>query len=497
MPDSRGSDVRIVRVIVASQWVALALGIIIGILLSEGSIESMAAAAAAGIYVLVTTGLPLTVLQRPLVAEAVSLGGSLLTMTAVALTGGVSSPYLLMSVIPPVLATVLAGMRVGIATAVLSASLLIAINISSPEDELVPAVGTGILFIVLVLTVGQIRRILRDIEQRAAQLEATSEASAREVGRLATTNELLTRLAGLASANTGPIAIGRAALETITAIIPGSASTALLTTSTGTLVIAQHGEWRDHPVRTRLPLRVHGREVGAIVLATDEVPTDAQRGALEDVIEPVALSFANLLLLQEIAQTAVEEERSRLARELHDEIGPTLASLGLALDTAALQAGERDIADHLDHLRSTVTELVDDVRATVADLRTDRSGSLSTRLHEAVLQLPNPPMIHVNVDERRPPRPSIMDDVAAVVVEAVRNAHRHSGSDRIRVYGWVDFERGRVVVEDRGSGFDVAEEFPGHFGLKGMHERAQRIGGELTVVSAETGTTVALEWGTR
>ena len=52
------------------------------------------------------------------------------------------------------------------------------------------------------------------------------------------------------------------------------------------------------------------------------------------------MGFSNVLLLQEITRNAIKEERVRLARELHDEIGPSLASLGLALDVAMVQGIE-------------------------------------------------------------------------------------------------------------------------------------------------------------
>jgi signal transduction histidine kinase len=400
----------------------------------------------------------------------------------------------LLSVFPAVAATVLGGFRVGITTGTLSAALLLAITLSA-SGNLIPAIGTALLYLLVALTVGQIRRMLVDIESQAEALEQTSEQATRKADQLTTANELLTRLAAVASNNDGPIAVGRTALESITATIPGASGVAMLTTSNGPLVIAQTGDGRSHPVRTRLPLNVNDREVGVILLATDEILTEQQRESVEAVVQPVALSFANLLLLQEIAGKAVQEERSRLARELHDEIGPTLASLGLSLDMAVMQAGERDLVTHLDQLRGSVTDLVDDVRATVSDLRTERHGSLTTRINEGIHPLAPPPSIQVAIDERRPPRPSIIDDVAAVVLEAIRNAHRHSGSGGVRVHGWSDFDRGRIVVEDRGSGFDTSSDHTGHFGVIGMNERAGRVGGTLTIVSSQSGTIVALKWG--
>lgn len=491
----RVSDLRILRVISVSQWAALVLGILAGIIINEGSLQSFVAAAAGGLFVLTVSAVPLQVMRRPLVLESMALGGSLLTMTAVALTGGASSPYILLSTIPPVTASILGGLRIGVTTGTLSAAVLVAISLGTDDGNVAQAVGLAMLYLLLVVTVGQIRRLLIDIEERASKLEETSEEAQQRLDELSATNELLTRLAELASENTGPIAVGRTALDTITAMIPDAAGTAVLTTASGPLVIAQHGNGRDHPIRTRLPLEVNGREVGVILLSTKEILTEGERKRVEAAIEPVALSFANLLLLQQIAGTAVQEERSRLARELHDEIGPTLASLGLALDMAAMQTGEPDVASHLTDLRSSVSHLVDDVRATVADLRAERSGSLSTRLNAALHQFPSHPPIEMAVDERRPPRPSIIDEIAAIVIEAARNASRHADAHSIRIHGWVDFDRGRLVVQDTGSGFDTQADHPGHFGLVGMGERAKRIGARVVVTSSSAGTVVALEWG--
>ncbi len=495
MAEIRITDRRILRVLTLSQWVALTIGIVAGIFSTDGSLESYVAAAAGGLYVLATTALPVTAFDRPMVLESVSLVGSLLTMTAVALTGGTSSPYVLLSIFPPIAAAVLGGLRPGIATATLNGALLFAVAISSPRYSIVSAIATAALYQILVLTVGQIRRILVDIESRASELEASSAEANRRVAELESTYDLLTRLAEMASTNTGPIAVGQAALETVTSRIPGSAGSAVLSTPTGPVVIARIGTGDDHPHRRRVPLRVGTRHVGAVLLSSDEPLTDENIESLDGVLKPVALSFANVLLLQEVANTAVKEERSRLARELHDEIGPTLATLGLALDTAVVQADDGDIARHLTELRGSVADLVDDVRTTVADLRSERHGSLVTRLTEASHSMPPPPVIEITLDERRPPRPSIIEDLGAIVIEAIRNAHQHSGGSTVKVRGWCDFDRGRLIVDDDGGGFDPHAEHSGHFGLVGIQERAARVGANLDIASDARGARVTLEWG--
>ena len=101
----------------------------------------------------------------------------------------------------------------------------------------------------------------------------------------------------------------------------------------------------------------------------------------------------------------------------------------------------------------------------------------------------------VDLRENRPPRPAIAGDVAAIVTEAIRNAMIHSGSEKIRVEGDVDFERGWVQVSDGGRGFDVDAVPEGHYGLMGMRERAGRMEGRLEVESGPMGTTVRLSWG--
>jgi len=77
----------------------------------------------------------------------------------------------------------------------------------------------------------------------------------------------------------------------------------------------------------------------------------------------------------------------------------------------------------------------------------------------------------------------------------VRNSVNHSRGRSVAVKGWVDFDRGRVVVSDDGVGFDTAQVPQGHFGLIGMAERANMSGVRLDVSSAETGTNVTIEWG--
>jgi signal transduction histidine kinase len=184
---------------------------------------------------------------------------------------------------------------------------------------------------------------------------------------------------------------------------------------------------------------------------------------------------------------------------MHDEIGPSLASLGLALDMAAMQqAGHPELEADLKVLRSNVTKLVEDVRASVADLRSAPGPTLTARVLQTTARLDRDPPVVVDLDERRPPRPAVIGDLNSIITEATRNAHIHSGASKIVISGRIDRTHGICSVTDDGKGFDPSHEPEGHFGLMGMRERAEKIGARISFRSEPgIGTTVTVEWGNR
>jgi len=189
----------------------------------------------------------------------------------------------------------------------------------------------------------------------------------------------------------------------------------------------------------------------------------------------------------------------RLAREMHDEIGPSLASLGLALDmTAMQQADHPDVAADLHVLRSNVTKLVEDVRASVADLRNARGPTLTARVLQTTSSLGGEPPVVVDLEERRPPRPTQIGELTSIITEAARNAHTHSRASMVVISGQIDRSFGSCSVVDDGIGFDPEHEPEGHFGLVGMRERASKIGATIKFDSKPgVGTAVTVEWGSR
>lgn len=236
---------------------------------------------------------------------------------------------------------------------------------------------------------------------------------------------------------------------------------------------------RVHVSLTVSPLRdAAGALIGIAKIARD---TSEQRRARE------ALSAVNGRLIE-----AQEQERSRIARELHDDICQRLALL--AFDIAA-GAPPGDTEAHT--LQRKVSEIAKDVQA------------VSHRLHSAKLDLlglagackqfckefSDQHKVTVRLDTHDVPR-QIPSDISLCVYrilqEALGNSAKHSGVREIEVQLWATPNDLNLTVRDHGAGFDAAaaEATPG-LGLVSMHERVKLVSGELFIESApHRGTTI-------
>ncbi len=295
------------------------------------------------------------------------------------------------------------------------------------------------------------------------------------------------------------IEVGADTLETILERFPGSAGKLAVEGDQGMVVLAARGIPEEDGHIYDIPLSTSDTTVGNLELTSAQPMSPAELAQVAAIIHPVSVAFANLQLLQDIVGSAVAEERVRLAREMHDEIGPSLASLGLALDMTAMQQTDHpEVVADLQVLRSNVTKLVEDVRASVEDLRNASGPTLTARILQGTSNLSDDPPIVVDLEERRPPRPAQIGDLTSIITEAARNAHQHSGATMIVISGEVDRGYGSCSVVDDGQGFDPDTEPEGHFGLVGMKERASKIGATIKFDSKpEIGTAVTVEWGSR
>jgi signal transduction histidine kinase len=345
-----------------------------------------------------------------------------------------------------------------------------------------------------------VRKLLEDIHDHATALAAEKESTTQRLNRLEEIHGVLLKLSEeVSSGRLNAIEVGADTLDSILERFPGSAGKLAVNGDDGAVVLAARGIPDENGHVYDLPLSTSDTEVGTLELTTGQPMSPGELAEAAAMIHPVSVAFANLQLLHDIVGSAVTEERTRLAREMHDEIGPALASLGLALDmTTMQQIHHPTVAADLQLLRSNVTKLVEEVRASVADLRNAPGPTLTARILQATAGLDGDPPVVVDIEERRPPRAAQIGDLTSVIAEAARNAHQHSRASRVVVSGQVDRSTGRCAVVDDGVGFDPEHEPEGHYGLIGMRERAARIGATIKFESKPgVGTAVTVEWGPR
>jgi signal transduction histidine kinase len=202
------------------------------------------------------------------------------------------------------------------------------------------------------------------------------------------------------------------------------------------------------------------------------------------------------------------DERTRVARELHDTLLQSFQGLLLrfqtaselfpkrpaeakqTLDSAIEQAAQAitEGRDAVQGLRSSTT-VTNDLACAITTLGTELAGSESN---------PNAAEFHVEVEGTpQDLHPILRDEVYRIAGEALRNAFRHADARRIEAEIRYDEREFRLRVRDDGKGINSKllnrNERPGHYGMRGMRERARLLGGKLTVWSElDSGTEVEL-----
>jgi PAS domain S-box-containing protein len=193
--------------------------------------------------------------------------------------------------------------------------------------------------------------------------------------------------------------------------------------------------------------------------------------------------------------TVQEEQRRRLARELHDEIGQILTSLRFALEASASGPPEA-AAGKVGEARALIGEALTRVRELSFDLRPallDHLGLLPA-LRGLIERYTACTGVRVNFNQTALDRrfaPELETAAYRIVQEALTNVARHARVCEAEVRLWVDVGTLQVQVEDQGVGFDPETVLAAgrSSGLPGMHERVKLLGGRLAVESAPAGGT--------
>jgi len=200
----------------------------------------------------------------------------------------------------------------------------------------------------------------------------------------------------------------------------------------------------------------------------------------KDLQQTNAHLLATRSLLEESAR---DHERLRLARELHDVAGHKLTALKLNL-TALERSGDHGAQPSIKVASQLATELLDDIRGVVAQIRQHDGLDLRQALTQLIAPLPSP-RIHLEVGEdARVDNVAQAETLLRVVQEALTNVVRHSQAENAWIALRRDGEVVRLSIRDDGRGIVPLRE---GFGLEGMRERLASVGGVLAISQTSGG----------
>ncbi len=185
----------------------------------------------------------------------------------------------------------------------------------------------------------------------------------------------------------------------------------------------------------------------------------------------------------ELKDLAVVEERSRLAREIHDGLGASLSGLIIQAEYLHGLAPE-ELKDEVKELRSTAEEAIDELRRSLKMMREDfdleQAAADHCRTFEGRSRLP---IVFERVGAPRALAAEGQLSLFRVLQEALSNAAKHAAATRVQVKLAFEGHGCAITVKDDGKGFDPTASKHGHYGLLNMRERAKKCGGEVTVRS--------------
>ena len=224
----------------------------------------------------------------------------------------------------------------------------------------------------------------------------------------------------------------------------------------------------------------------------------AERDRAQELAENLESANAQLAAnAARIESLTLQNERQRMARELHDTLAQGVAGLVLQLEAVKAHLASRHtdraseiVEQALTRARGTLAEsraAIDDLRAAPANL----GESVRERVDRFSQSTGIPCDLELSVQENQLSA-EVAEHALSILSEALANITRHAQATRVNIRFLVQKDELELDVRDNGRGFDVNEQFGlGHYGLLGMRERARLMGGELSLESTpESGTIV-------
>ncbi len=246
------------------------------------------------------------------------------------------------------------------------------------------------------------------------------------------------------------------------------------------------------------PLLARNHVVGLLALESRQADALGKRhlGLIDGLAEQIALAIDNARWFSRLRTVGAEEERLRIARDLHDRVGQSLAYIAFELDRLTGQSESRDVTDDLKNLRQDVRKVVTEVRETLYDLRTEVTddSDLAKTLANFLDRVRERAGLETVLEANTSARPPLLQEreLWRIATEAITNVERHAEASRVTVTYSATADQAVLEVTDDGKGFVVGQAGRADsYGMMGMRERADAIDATLELVSEPgNGTTV-------
>lgn len=532
------------------RWTSLALAVMLAFF--DPDIGTYTAIEATAVAVALVAGLALMeqwAFQYRGLTEAVILVELTVTALLVAFTGSWSSPFLLFAFAPVLDAGFLTGLRSAIAVALLAAlgplmaSVVADGGIQAGSARL--AAVWAFCYLVSSVIASYARRQAMALATSRLMLATERKESAARLATMEDANDLLTDLhevAQILPATLDLEGLVQTTLSRLQELFPAKTCAMLFSDGKEVRVLGARGAVlpvastpiQESPPAVQIALdrpiaAGHLSEgtgldpVARSILYAPLVRGDTTRGLLvledddperfgnDDIsllvgfAGPVAVALENAQLFSRLRTLATSEERTRIARELHDRTAQHLAAIAFELDrlghvaqrpatelaaTGVVGATASELANEIDGLAVEIRRAIEELRNAIGDLRTDvteakglaeliqehAAGVVDRAGFDVQLALP-PPGVRLPIPQER--------ELWRIFQEAVGNVIKHANATTLQVSYQVDHETVDLLIEDDGCGFNPRGRKLGHFGLTGMAERAEAIGASFSVKPRE------------
>lgn len=217
--------------------------------------------------------------------------------------------------------------------------------------------------------------------------------------------------------------------------------------------------------------------------------------------ELAAIAIRNARTFENAQTKAAQEERQRLARDLHDAVSQTLFSANMIAETLPrlLDRSTEDAKQGLERLARLTRGALAEMRTLLLELRpaTFEKTDLRTLLYQLASAFESRTQISVRFDGEA--EPNVVPDVKIVFYriaqEALNNVMKHARASHVTIHLEDNLKASHMAIVDDGRGFDMSQVAPERMGLNIMRERAESIDAELEIFSSiGEGTQVVLQW---